>query len=580
MKRRTLFIIFVAITLAIASVILVFFDNDNKNVKITETDPLLKDALLLESLSLDMSSSAFDKLVELSSRQDAIGYYASIALGDRLPPERAINYFKRALLLYSSNDVIKKLAKSYEQSGNKLEAAKTYASVLPDDDVLNSIKNLGLSADAVAQVLVDANQMKAASEYIIEELDSAPSETLIKLKKLYAKALTSLGNYEEALPIIEDIKSACPDDRDLLWYYARCLEGVGNTAKAKAVYNTIGDVGGYRLGLILEREGKLADAASAYLKSKDAESRWKGAQALDRLKKHDEALKIYLSLSNEQGIYMDDSAFRAFVLTKREGGGESPELLSLFSNHPSWMQRLKKQPVLPEMIETQYSEPEFLTRMEAYRKSGRINMADVELAIGESHATLPEMLGLGDWYLSKGNLYQAARWGIKALNQAPDKHGYELAYQRPYRDQVKKAAEEFDMDENLIYAVIRAESSFEKNAISRVGAMGLMQIMPSTGKDIAARLKVPFSEKDLLNPETNIRFGTYYLKSLLYMFSGDLDKALAAYNGGAGNVKKWSNSGIGSSKEDFPTAVTFTETREYITKIQDSYYIYKTFYSD
>ena len=105
-----------------------------------------------------------------------------------------------------------------------------------------------------------------------------------------------------------------------------------------------------------------------------------------------------------------------------------------------------------------------------------------------------------------------------------------------------------------------------------------MQIMPSTGKDIASRLGLTSTDNDLLNHEINIRFGTFYINSMLNMFNADIDKAMAAYNGGPGNVKKWLNSSFVTSDEDFPTAITFLETQEYITKVRNSYLIYKWLY--
>jgi soluble lytic murein transglycosylase len=167
---------------------------------------------------------------------------------------------------------------------------------------------------------------------------------------------------------------------------------------------------------------------------------------------------------------------------------------------------------------------------------------------------------------------------MKAINEQPVKHGYELAYQKPYMKQVEKEAAEYNVDQNLIWALMREESYFNAGVYSKAGAGGLMQIMPDTGKYIASRLDVPFNDKDLLDPDVNIRFGTYYLKSMLDMFSGDVDKALASYNGGSGNVNKWSSTRIGGTRNGFPTSITFLETREYVTKVEDSYYFYKVLY--
>lgn len=583
MKKTITIIAAAAILLIFIIGLTVLFYIQHTHENEAETDPLQKDAVLLEKLSADKSQKAFNRLLELGERKDAVGYYALVELGDRIwaQGKDPSSYYKRALDLYESKDVRKKLAGALARSGDSLEAAKAYASVLPDGDALRSLIGLGLGADTTAQVLLDNGAYQTAENYLKPEMDGAVDKDFkIKLQKLYARALAELGKYNDALSQIEVLKVNGPLDKNLTWWYARSLEALGQTGKARELYSSLGEMGSYRLGLLLEKEGKLFDAASAYLKSSDAESQWKGAHALDELGRHDSALKIYSSLSNIQSVYKDDAAYRVFVLTRRSTGKEDENMLSIISTHPSWMVRLNKEPVWPDTLQATYSVPEFLKRVDAYEKSSRGTMARVELSIGEKNAQQVEKLALGDWYLSRGDSYRAAVWGTKALNDGPDRHGYELAYQKPYEDQVRKSAVEFGVDQNLIWAVMRGESYFDPNGISGAGAMGLMQIMPDTGKYIASRLKVPYAQKDLLNPGINIRFGTYYLKSLIDMYSGDVDKALASYNGGSGNVNRWSKSGIGTTKEDFPTAVSFLETREYITKIQDSYYVYKRFYTD
>ncbi|HEY8499869.1 MAG TPA: lytic transglycosylase domain-containing protein, partial [Clostridia bacterium] len=174
--------------------------------------------------------------------------------------------------------------------------------------------------------------------------------------------------------------------------------------------------------------------------------------------------------------------------------------------------------------------------------------------------------------------YNSIMWGIRSLNEKPTRRGYELAYPRGFEELVHEASEKYDLEPEFIWAVIREESHFRHDAVSGAGAIGLMQIMPPTGKDIASRLGLSITEEDLLNPELNIKFGSFYVRSMLNMFEQDMDKALAAYNGGAGNVKKWMTNSIGTLDEDFPTAIAFRETQEYITKVRNSYYIYKWLY--
>ncbi|MBO7187575.1 MAG: lytic transglycosylase domain-containing protein, partial [Clostridia bacterium] len=121
-----------------------------------------------------------------------------------------------------------------------------------------------------------------------------------------------------------------------------------------------------------------------------------------------------------------------------------------------------------------------------------------------------------------------------------------------------------DLSPYLVYAVILAESSFNKNVVSSAGAVGLMQVMPSTAKFIAKNLGE--IEYDLFDAKTNIKFGTYYLRYLLDKFSV-LETALLAYNAGEGTVKNWLKNSEYSKDGVSIFNVPFKETREYLEKI-------------
>jgi soluble lytic murein transglycosylase-like protein len=101
----------------------------------------------------------------------------------------------------------------------------------------------------------------------------------------------------------------------------------------------------------------------------------------------------------------------------------------------------------------------------------------------------------------------------------------------PFSEMVKKASAKFGVDEKVINAVIKNESSFKPRAVSRCGAMGLMQLMPGTAKSLGV--------KDPFNVEENIMAGTRYLKQKINEFGGNVPLALAAYNAGSGAVKKY-----------------------------------------
>ena len=112
---------------------------------------------------------------------------------------------------------------------------------------------------------------------------------------------------------------------------------------------------------------------------------------------------------------------------------------------------------------------------------------------------------------------------------------------------VNRAAEKYDLDSDLIHAVIRAESNYRVRAVSSAGAQGLMQLMPGTAEEMGVRN--PF------NIEQNIDGGAKYLRNMLTRFNGDLKLALSAYNAGPGNVAKYNGQ------------VPFAETRSYVARV-------------
>ena len=156
-----------------------------------------------------------------------------------------------------------------------------------------------------------------------------------------------------------------------------------------------------------------------------------------------------------------------------------------------------------------------------------------------------------------------------------------ILYPKTYSEIISVYAEEYDVEENLIYAVIKAESNFESQAVSNRDAIGLMQIVEETAIDVAKKNNIDIDteniEEEILDIDNNINIGTKYLSTLLTQY-GNIEVALAAYNAGIGTVNNWIEKQViqadGSDIENIP----YKETNNYVRKILRDYRIYNELY--
>ncbi len=155
---------------------------------------------------------------------------------------------------------------------------------------------------------------------------------------------------------------------------------------------------------------------------------------------------------------------------------------------------------------------------------------------------------------------------------------WQSKYPLKYEDLIVKYADEYEIDPYFVAAVINTESGFDTQAVSGAGAMGLMQVMPETGEWIAGKLKLEAFNKDmLLDPETNIEMGCWYLSFLKERFPNE-QTVMAAYNAGHGKVKEWLDDAQYSSDGAALDAIPFKETENYVKKVTNAYEKYKAHY--
>ena len=155
-----------------------------------------------------------------------------------------------------------------------------------------------------------------------------------------------------------------------------------------------------------------------------------------------------------------------------------------------------------------------------------------------------------------------------------------FVYMWPYQDEILEYSGKNKIDPFLVAAVIKNESNFDRKAVSKVGAIGLMQIMPDTGEWIAEQMGIKnFASDDLYRTDANIRLGCWYLGELEYEFQRNWVLMMIAYNAGRGNTKAWMQENGWDYDFNRIEDIPYSDTREYVKKVlydRDEYYkLYK-----
>ena len=151
-------------------------------------------------------------------------------------------------------------------------------------------------------------------------------------------------------------------------------------------------------------------------------------------------------------------------------------------------------------------------------------------------------------------------------------------YPMRYEAEIRQAAAEFSLDPAYVASVALAESSFDAEAVSSVGAIGLMQIMPSTGEWIAGKLDEAFDAQRLYEPSVNLRYGCWYLRFLLDRYDGDMRTASTAYHQGQGRVDEWLQDPEYSEDGKTLSVISSSVTDTYVNRIMENYAHYQELY--
>ena len=290
------------------------------------------------------------------------------------------------------------------------------------------------------------------------------------------------------------------------------------------------------------------------------------ARCGERLGRKDESAAIYHALASApyDDIYAIESEKRG---AKRQPTTVNP----LTSNRMDWRDLAERN--MPKELRLGYE----LTALSDF--------ADAKLEIGKNRNRKNQQYAdalMADLYHASGNMLDT----LKTLRLAfPELATVEqdsvppyflkMYYPLKYEDWIRKYSEANGVDRYTVMGLIHQESYFNPRAKSAVGATGLMQLMPATGRELAGRFHIA---PHLDNPETNIRLGTAHFKMLVNLFNGSNELAIASYNAGQGRVLQWRRAAPGKPMDEFIEAIPFRETRTYVKHVVMLASTYKRMY--
>lgn len=222
------------------------------------------------------------------------------------------------------------------------------------------------------------------------------------------------------------------------------------------------------------------------------------------------------------------------------------------------------------------------------RQAGLESWAETELRFAARNGDSPWALAveLSETAYARGDYARSIRYIIGTVpgylflprDAAPERF-WRLAFPFPYRAAITRYATERGIDPFLLAALIRQESLFDHGVVSSAGAVGLTQVMPPTGRQLARRLKLPYTHASLKRADFNLRLGSFYLGNLITSFGGRLEDALAAYNAGPSRPPRWRQWSDFRNNEEFIETIPFTQTRDYVQIILRNADVYRWLYS-
>jgi soluble lytic murein transglycosylase len=235
------------------------------------------------------------------------------------------------------------------------------------------------------------------------------------------------------------------------------------------------------------------------------------------------------------------------------------------------------------------NEPLWLTqgieRLDRLTSAGLERGAETHIAYLRDRArgSRGEMLRVAEVLIERGRTIDGINIGWALLEQEGgwDKQLLRVTFPYPYRELIRREAEEWGIDPVVMAAIIRQESAFKSDIVSRAGAIGLMQVMPPTGAELARRHgPTPFTDATLSSPEVNLHLGAVFFRDMSRRYDNDLPLVLSAYNAGPTRATAWRQFPEAVDPLRFTERIPFEETRGYVKNVRRNVALYRALYAE
>ena len=518
----------------------------------------------------------------LGKTQEAESIFKRLLLGHPLSPEAGIARAKLTAMGAESNLTtaeLRSLGDAYYNAGRYEQASEQYQALARHSSLDAAARNGYAVAEAAcdlklkrltstqAQALADTHDENGARRlYLLMELARNRND-LDEQQRLVTEMQTRFPQspwLAEALFSSGNMYMLRRDYATAVVYYSYLATHFPESKNASAAHWRAGWFS-YRQGLYGEAERLFDEQIRLYPNTKESASAlyWRGRLYESQDRKPTLAAANYRTLTRVYQHY-----FYAQMARQR--------LAALGNTPPVALPQLEQiqPPAVPVLDESFPEDSPHLAKARLLANAGLNDYIAQEIAADPDSSSW-SALAEAQIYASFGETFRAMRALKRALPTAASAsiQSIPLAYWRilfpePYWATIQAESVRNNLDPYMVASLIRQESEFNPSAVSPANAYGLMQLLPSVGKQLAREEGIShFQTFELLDPETNIRLGTRYLRKTLDKFGGVPEYGLAAYNAGDERVVDWQAAGPYQGIDEFVESIPFTETREYVEGI-------------